>query len=102
VDIVSDPSLRQVVGNIVDNAIEVSPQGISITAHRHHDSLVVTATDHGPGFDRQILEQIGKPYASTKGRPGGGLGCFWWSMSRANWAGGWGSTTGPRAGRRFR
>lgn len=76
VDIVSDPSLRQVVGNIVDNAIEVSPQGISITAHRHHDSLVVTATDHGPGFDRQILEQIGKPYASTKGRPGGGLGLF--------------------------
>jgi two-component system sensor histidine kinase RegB len=76
VDIVSDPALRQVVGNIVDNAIEVSPGGIAIAAHRHHDSLVVTTTDHGPGFDPLVLDQIGKPYASTKGRPGGGLGLF--------------------------
>jgi len=76
VNIVSDPALRQVVGNIVDNAIEVSPGGIEIEARREHDSLVVITTDHGPGFDPTVLEQIGKPYTSTKGRTGGGLGLF--------------------------
>lgn len=76
VDIVSDPALRQVVGNIIDNAIEVSPSGIAIEALRAHDSLVVVTTDRGPGFAPEVLDQIGKPYTSTKGRTGGGLGLF--------------------------
>ncbi|MDE1914530.1 MAG: HAMP domain-containing histidine kinase [Sphingomonadales bacterium] len=76
VDIVSDPALRQVVGNIIDNAIEASPQGITISARRETGALVLTVIDQGPGFDEDILSQIGKPYASNKGRPGGGLGLF--------------------------
>jgi two-component system, sensor histidine kinase RegB len=76
VDIVSDPALRQVVGNIVDNAIEASPGGIEISASRAAEALVISVTDHGPGFDEAVLARIGQPYASTKGRPGGGLGLF--------------------------
>lgn len=76
VNIVSDPVLRKVVGNIIDNALEVSPQGIAIEARREHDSLTIITMDAGPGFDEAVLGQIGKPYASTKGRPGGGLGLF--------------------------
>jgi two-component system sensor histidine kinase RegB len=76
VNIVSDPVLRKVVGNIIDNALEVSPGGIAIEARREHDSLTIITTDSGPGFDEAVLGQIGKPYASTKGRPGGGLGLF--------------------------
>src|SRR5690606_41750243 len=30
----------------------------------------------GPGFSEQTLANFGKPYNSTKGRPGGGLGLF--------------------------
>jgi two-component system sensor histidine kinase RegB len=37
---------------------------------------VLTVTDQGPGFAPAMLAQIGKPYQSTKGRPGKGLGLF--------------------------
>ena len=33
-------------------------------------------TDAGPGFLPSILKEFGKPYQSSKGRPGGGLGLF--------------------------
>jgi len=36
----------------------------------------VQITDAGPGFADEILSQLGKPYQSTKGREGGGLGLF--------------------------
>ncbi len=32
--------------------------------------------DAGPGFAEETLARFGKPYNSTKGRPGGGLGLF--------------------------
>jgi len=76
VAIVSDPALRQVIGNVVDNALEVSPTGIEIEAWRRGDALLIDIADHGPGFPRAMLENVGRPYASTKGRAGGGLGLF--------------------------
>ena len=38
--------------------------------------LEIAVTDRGPGFDQAILAQIGKPYQTTKHRPGAGLGLF--------------------------
>src|SRR3546814_8336616 len=40
------------------------------------ESLLLTIRDHGGGFAPEMLMQIGKPYQSSKGRPGGGLGLF--------------------------
>jgi two-component system sensor histidine kinase RegB len=37
---------------------------------------MLTVRDRGPGFAPSMLSQFGKPYQSTKGRPGGGLGLF--------------------------
>lgn len=37
-------------------------------------SLVIAR--HGPGFAPEMLEVFGRPYSSTKGRAGGGLGLF--------------------------
>lgn len=76
VPIVSDVALRQVVGNIIDNAVEVSPARIEVRASRMDDRLVIEVADHGPGFDEEMLAGFGQPYRSTKGRPGGGLGLF--------------------------
>jgi C4-dicarboxylate-specific signal transduction histidine kinase len=39
-------------------------------------TLTLTVTDAGPGFPPTMLAQLGKPYQSSKGRPGGGLGLF--------------------------
>jgi two-component system sensor histidine kinase RegB len=74
--IVSDPALRQVIVNVFDNALEASPAWVGITVERRDDEVVVTVADRGPGFDPAILSDFGKPYRSTKGRPGGGLGLF--------------------------
>ena len=43
---------------------------------RGEEHLEITVTDRGPGFDPDVLAQIGKPYQSTKSRPGAGLGLF--------------------------
>lgn len=76
VTIVSDPALRQVIGNVIDNAIEVSPGTVTLTALREDDALVIEIADRGTGFAPEILATFGQPYRSTKGKPGGGLGLF--------------------------
>jgi two-component system sensor histidine kinase RegB len=74
--IVSDPALRQVIGNVIDNAIDVSPDHVELIAAIEAHMLVMTVCDRGPGFSDDMIARIGRPYASTKGRPGGGLGLF--------------------------
>ena len=74
--IVADPALRQVLSNVIDNAAEVSPDWIGIAASRERDDLVIEISDRGPGFAPEMLAGFGKPYRSSKGKPGGGLGLF--------------------------
>lgn len=76
VPIIADPALRQVIGNVVDNALEVSPGGIAIATAREGDIWQIAVRDFGPGFAPDMLDQVGRPYRSTKGRDGGGLGLF--------------------------
>ncbi len=76
VPIIADPALRQVIGNAIDNAVEVSPHWIGLTALRVRGCLVLEVSDRGPGFDPAMLESFGRPYHSTKGRAGGGVGLF--------------------------
>ncbi|CAN5809110.1 ATP-binding protein [soil metagenome] len=75
---VSDSALKQMVCNVLDNAIEASPHGVGLdVAHDvESNALTLAVTDAGPGFAREMLAQFGKPYQSSKGRPGGGLGLF--------------------------
>jgi two-component system sensor histidine kinase RegB len=74
--IVSDDALKQVVFNIFDNALEASPNWVGIALERRADAATLSVTDSGPGFTKEILDQFGKPYNSSKNRPGGGLGLF--------------------------
>jgi two-component system sensor histidine kinase RegB len=76
VPVVSDSTLKQMIWNVLDNALEASPQWLRMEAKREGDALVLVITDAGPGFAPGMLDQFGKPYQSTKGRPGGGLGLF--------------------------
>ncbi len=76
VAIVSDTALRQMIDNVLDNALEVSPAWIELRVARRGDDLELAVLDAGPGFEPSMLAEIGKPYRSSKGRPGGGLGLF--------------------------
>ena len=74
--IVSDSAVKQMICNVLDNAQEASPRWIGVELGRHGDDLVLTVNDAGPGFPAAMLADFGKPYQSSKGRPGGGLGLF--------------------------
>jgi two-component system sensor histidine kinase RegB len=74
--IVSDTALKQVIFNLFDNALEASPNVVRVGIGRTDGDLVITVSDEGPGFSKKMLAEFGKPYQSSKGRPGGGLGLF--------------------------
>ena len=74
--IAGDSTLKQMICNVLDNALEASPQWVGLQATREGDDLVLTVSDRGPGFPPAMLAQLGKPYQSSKGRPGSGLGLF--------------------------
>jgi two-component system sensor histidine kinase RegB len=74
--IVSDPVLRQVVCNVLDNALEASPRWIGVTADGDDRTLCIAVEDAGPGFTPAMLVDLGKPYRSSKAQPGHGLGLF--------------------------
>jgi two-component system sensor histidine kinase RegB len=74
--IISDPVIKQVISNILDNAEEAPAHSIEIAVHRKAKILTIAIRDDGPGFTQQMLSDFGKPYKSSKGKQGGGLGLF--------------------------
>ena len=74
--VVSDSAVKQMIFNVLDNALESSGEWLALSVSRDADDLVLRCTDKGPGFAAATLAQLGKPYNSSKGRPGGGLGLF--------------------------
>jgi two-component system sensor histidine kinase RegB len=71
-----DSALKQMIDNVLDNALEASPGWVGLEASVKDDTLLLSVLDRGPGFAPAMLAQFGKPYQSSKGRPGGGLGLF--------------------------
>lgn len=74
--IVSDAALKQVIFNLFDNALDASPKLVQARVVRQHGDIVLTVSDDGSGFSEDMLTAFGRPYHSTKGRQGGGLGLF--------------------------
>ncbi|MGB2874195.1 MAG: ATP-binding protein [Gaiellaceae bacterium] len=73
--------LRQVLMNLIDNAIKYSPAGdeVEVRAYAEDGHLRVDVRDHGPGIapedQRLIFEKFGR-VTSGNARPGTGLGLF--------------------------
>lgn len=76
VPIIIDLTLQQAVYNLLDNALEAFRSEIVMTVRRSRDGALITIEDDGPGFPDAILNNAGRPYISTKDRPGAGLGLF--------------------------
>lgn len=74
--IVSDSAIQQMIYNVLDNALEASPLWVGLDVTRDGARLMLTITDRGPGFDPAMLTHLGKPYQTSKDRPGAGLGLF--------------------------
>jgi two-component system phosphate regulon sensor histidine kinase PhoR len=73
--------LRQVITNLVDNAVKYSPSGgeVTIDAYAENGRISVEVRDRGPGVPREhqslIFEKFGRA-GRDHGRPGTGLGLY--------------------------
>lgn len=74
--IIADPVIRQAIGNLLDNAREAGATYIDLLVGRDSSSLNIAVRDNGSGFSEAMLEDFGKPYRSSKGKEGHGLGLF--------------------------
>jgi signal transduction histidine kinase len=77
-----DPErLRQIFGNLIDNAVKYSPTGepVEVRVSQANGSVVVSVRDHGPGIkpddQRLIFEKFGRVAAGNT-KPGTGLGLY--------------------------
>lgn len=75
-DIISDSALKQVFAALFDNAVDAGATRVELASGLVRGELTVTVADNGRGFAPHILEHLGRPYASTKGKAGSGLGLF--------------------------
>lgn len=71
--------LLQVLLNLIQNAIDVSPNGgeIRLDVTMEDDTMRVAVVDRGPGIEAEVLPHIFEPFYSRKtggGQPGMGLG----------------------------
>jgi signal transduction histidine kinase len=74
--------LRQVITNLIDNAIKYSPAGdeVRVTAVPENGTIRIAVIDHGPGIpqdqQRLIFEKFGRAEVPGGSKPGTGLGLF--------------------------
>jgi signal transduction histidine kinase len=74
--------LRQVLTNLIDNAIKYSPAGdeVEVSVQPENGSVRITVSDRGPGisYDQQrlIFEKFGRADVPGGSKPGTGLGLF--------------------------
>jgi signal transduction histidine kinase len=74
--------LRQVLSNLIDNAVKYSPAGgeVRVTTQAQNGHVEVAVSDRGPGIpseqQRLIFEKFGRAKLGDKTKPGTGLGLF--------------------------
>jgi len=73
--IVIDETLTQAIFNVLNNAFEVSPQGVDATAEWTPELLQLEIFDHGRGLSEEALKSATEPFFTTK-ESGQGLGLF--------------------------
>jgi two-component system, sensor histidine kinase RegB len=81
-----NPAITYGLGNLLENAIDFAEGRVEVRSNWSRDHLTVTVADDGPGFDPDIMEQLGDPFVTTRpgysgpvvagGHEGMGLGLF--------------------------
>ncbi|MFC1490543.1 PAS domain S-box protein [Candidatus Latescibacterota bacterium] len=72
----SNAEIREILNNIIKNAIEAMPTGgnLSFSTNIEHDTVMIKISDTGIGLSDEAKSKIFKPFYTTKGKNGTGLG----------------------------
>src|SRR4051795_444908 len=74
--------IRQVLGNLIENAVKYSPEGgeVRVSAAAANGAVRIAVRDAGPGIPRdqqdRIFEKVGRGEVPGASKPGTGLGLF--------------------------
>jgi signal transduction histidine kinase len=74
--------LRQVLGNLIENAVKYSPEGgeVRLAGAAGNGAVRISVRDSGPGIPRdqqaRIFEKFGRADVEGGSKPGSGLGLF--------------------------
>lgn len=96
--IFSDRTLTQAILNLLDNAADESPERILFNAEWDEKLLVIQIRDFGKGLSKEIGQQIGKAFFSSKNEEGMGLGVFLTQTTLARYDGKLRLTNHPEGG----
>jgi two-component system CheB/CheR fusion protein len=111
--LVVSSDVRQVISNLVGNALDVLPNAGALLIAVHHSfdwrdpsrhGVRISVSDNGPGIPPDVRHRLFQPFFTTKAEMGTGLG-LWVSRSMIEKAGGSirfkSSTSGPHTGTCF-
>jgi two-component system, sensor histidine kinase RegB len=69
-----NPAIIYGLGNLVENAVDFARERVEIAARWSGEEVTIEIADDGPGFAPEILDRIGEPYLTSRGRPASGEG----------------------------
>ena len=79
----NNPAIVYGLGNLVENAVDFASARVEVAAGWSEEEVVLTISDDGSGFAPEIMDRIGEPYVTSRGRRDGsdnasglGLGFF--------------------------
>ena len=75
VTILYKEEINYAFNNIIQNAIQHAKTKVMVKITKNLRNLLITITDDGNGFSRDILDKLGEPYIN-KNNKGMGLGIF--------------------------
>jgi CheY-like chemotaxis protein len=73
---VNGPGFKEVLTNLIFNAVDAMPQGghIHISVKQNNENIILAVQDNGIGLSKEDKAHIFDPYFTTKGRGHAGLG----------------------------
>jgi two-component system, sensor histidine kinase RegB len=69
-----NPAIIYGLGNLVENAVDFARERVEVAARWSEEEVTIAIGDDGPGFAPEILDRIGEPYLTSRGRPAAGEG----------------------------
>ena len=89
--------------NLVRNALQATAQWrqVNIEASRANGHVIFAVEDEGPGVPREIRENLFKPFVSSKGEGGMGMGLYMAKLIIDSHAGEIAVLDRPQGGARF-